>query len=84
MKESMSRISRQERYVFMKNVMSLFKLIYCKAYKIMYIYLFSVNYHDTYFQTQVRAEMGPQSYMLSEFEELWEKKLPEVCEELLR
>nr|XP_022293947.1 major vault protein-like [Crassostrea virginica] len=37
------------------------------------------------FQTgKVRAEMGPQSYMLSEFEELWEKKLPEVCEELLR
>ena len=84
MKEFMSRISRQERYVFMVSVMSLFKLFYREAYKIMYIYIFSVNYHDTYFQIQVRAEMGPQSYMLSEFEELWEKKLPEVCEELLR
>lgn len=37
------------------------------------------------FQTgKVRAEMGPQSYMLSEFEELWEKSLPDITEELLK
>ncbi|XP_061169196.1 major vault protein-like [Saccostrea echinata] len=33
---------------------------------------------------KVRAEMGPKSYMLSEFEELWEKDLPAVTEELLK
>lgn len=33
---------------------------------------------------QVRAEMGPQSYMLTAFEELWEKDLPGITEELLK
>eukprot|EP00105_Crassostrea_gigas_P033762 XP_019917910.1 PREDICTED: major vault protein alpha [Crassostrea gigas] len=28
--------------------------------------------------------MGPQSYMLSEVEELWEKSLPDITEELLK
>lgn len=33
---------------------------------------------------QVRAEMGPQSYMLKAYEELWEKELTSVMEDLLR
>ncbi|XP_048766942.2 major vault protein-like [Ostrea edulis] len=33
---------------------------------------------------KVRAEMGPQSYMLTAFEELWEKDLPGITEELLK
>ena len=33
---------------------------------------------------QVRAEMGPQSYMLKAYEELWEKEMTPVMEELLK
>ncbi|PVD30897.1 hypothetical protein C0Q70_10172 [Pomacea canaliculata] len=33
---------------------------------------------------KVRAVMGPTAYMLTEFEELWEKELPEDTERLLR
>lgn len=33
---------------------------------------------------EVRAIMGPQSYLLTEHEQLWKKELPEVVEKILR
>ena len=33
---------------------------------------------------QVRAILGPQSYLLREYEELWRKDLPPEVEKLLR
>ena len=38
----------------------------------------------TFYTIQVRAVMGPQSYMLQTYELLWKKELDPVVEEMLK